>query len=1097
MKFYSIIFVLLCLISCKSKKANLLFTARSATETGLQFENRLQPTEQFNLLSYMYFYNGAGTGAADFNNDGKIDLFFAANQKPSSLFLNKGQLKFENVSNQAQLPKDSSWSTGVSVVDINNDGWMDVYICKVGKYKNLKSKNQLLINQGIDKDNIPHFKEDAASYGLDFSGFSTQAAFFDYDGDSDLDMFLLNHSVNHDGNYAPRAQFENTYDSLAGQRLYKNVGKRIGGQQQAYFTNLTKEAGIRGTKINYGLGVVISDVNVDGWPDIYVGNDFHENDYLYINQKNGTFTEESTKQFTHTSQFSMGVDAGDANNDGLPDIVSMDMLPYDPYMIRRSLAEDDFTIYNEKIKYGYSYQYARNNLQKNNGDGTFTELGQYAGIYASDWSWATLFVDFDNDGLKDLFISNGIPKRMNDIDYINFVTNNTSQQLMNKDGAAALAKNLNDKFPEIKLPNQFYMNKGNFSFVNAKDSVANNPNTFSNSAVVADFDNDGDQDIVVNNIDDAALLYENNSAKKKKQDWLNVTLIGDSLNKQAIGAKLIVYTNKCMQVVEQSPVRGFLGSMQAPLHVGLGNQTIDSAFIIWPNGKKQILDTNATDITCIYNQQAKVTTHSYVKAEPQFTLEDITASTGIQVKHLENDFNEFNREQLLPRMNSTEGPAIAVGDVNGDGMDDLFVGNAKGYSSKFFLQQANGRFEQAQQQAMQQDSMWETVDAAIVDVNADGAKDIVVATAGNEYYGEDSHLMPLLYLNDGKGNFTKSAEAFGQLYATQSCVRPFDFDGDGAIDLFIGAKVKPWEYGTAPNNYLLHNNGKGKFEDVTQKWLGQPFLAMLSDAQWIDWDTDGKTDLVFATEWGGIDYLQNKGNKFERRNIVAQKGWWATIAPFQQNNKWALMLGNMGMNTKLQPSQQEPVQLYVNDYDGNGRKEQVLTYFYNHKEIPFASKQTLEKQTPFLKKKYLLAADFAQTSIADLYGKDKIDAASKLTTDYFWSSSFSIDGGLNALPWQLQLSQIKCFQAFDANGDAYIDFIAAGNFYNNSIDIGRQDACKGAVLLGKGNGQFECIEMAQQLLNGEVRKIKPIVIKGNICYVVARSGGMLQVVKRR
>jgi hypothetical protein len=419
--------LLLFAFGCK-QKTNSIFQVLNSSQTGITFNNQLKPTPEFNLFSYMYYYNGAGVGAGDFNNDGLIDLFFAANQSQNKLFINKGNLKFEDVSAEASIPNDSAWSTGVSVIDINNDGLLDIYICRVGNYKVLKGTNQLLVCKGINKNGIPFYKDEAAQYGLDFSGFSTQAAFFDYDLDGDLDMFLLNHSVNHDGNYAPRSNFINTFDSLAGQKFYRNDAIVKNGVKQSYFTDITKQVGINGSKIGYGLGVVVSDINMDGWPDFYVGNDFHENDYLYINQKNGIFKDESTDQLMHSSQFSMGVDAADVTNDGLPDIISMDMLPYDPYMIRRSLAEDDYIYFNEKRKYGYHYQYARNNLQWNRGNGKFTEAGQYAGVYATDWSWAALWMDFDNDGLKDLFVSNGIPKRMNDIDYVNFVTNDDLQQ---------------------------------------------------------------------------------------------------------------------------------------------------------------------------------------------------------------------------------------------------------------------------------------------------------------------------------------------------------------------------------------------------------------------------------------------------------------------------------------------------------------------------------------------------------------------------------------------------------------------------------------------------------------------------------------------
>ncbi|HSK12961.1 MAG TPA: VCBS repeat-containing protein, partial [Phnomibacter sp.] len=521
-----------------------LFDTLTSDVTGLHFSNQLKPTPEFNLFGYMYYYNGAGVGAGDFNNDGLPDLFFASNQGRNTLFLNTGNMTFKDVTDEAGIPDDSAWSTGVSVVDINGDGLLDIYVCRVGNFKILKGKNQLLINQGMDENGTPSFSEEAEKYGLDFSGFSTQAAFFDYDADGDLDMFLLNHNVNHDGNYAPRSQFLGTFDSLSGHRLYRNDTRLDAtGMPTPAFTNITAEAGIHGSRIGYGLGIVISDINMDGLPDIYIGNDFHENDYLYINQGNGTFVESGTEMMKHTSQFSMGVDAADMNNDGLPDIVSMDMLPDDPVMLRRSLSEDDYNIFQHKIKYGYSYQYARNNLQLKLGNGQFSEIAQFAGIHATDWTWSALFADLDNDGHKDLFVSNGIPKRMNDIDYINFVSNETLQEKLKNNTVEDKDLLLINTFPEIKLPNHFFMNNGDLTFSDRSGRVKNNLPTFSNGAVYADLDNDGDLDIVVNNINDAVLVYKNRTNETTPQNrYASIELKGQRQNPNAIGSKLILFS---------------------------------------------------------------------------------------------------------------------------------------------------------------------------------------------------------------------------------------------------------------------------------------------------------------------------------------------------------------------------------------------------------------------------------------------------------------------------------------------------------------------------------------------------------------------------
>ncbi|NBO58358.1 MAG: CRTAC1 family protein, partial [Chitinophagia bacterium] len=611
----------------------------------------------------MYYYNGAGVGAGDFNNDGLIDLFFAANRTGNAVYLNKGNLHFEDITSKAGIALDGGWNTGVSVVDINNDGMLDIYVCQVGNYKILKGKNHLFVCTSIDQQGIPHYEDQAVNYGLDFSGYSTHAAFLDYDKDGDLDMFLLNHSVNHDGNYAPRANFEGQYDMLVGQRLYRNDQKKTGDHLSIHFTDVTRNTGIRGTKIGYGLGVAVADINMDGWPDLYIGNDFHENDYLYINQKNGTFKDESTQQLMHTSQFSMGVDVADVNNDAFPEIISMDMLPYDPYMLRRSLSEDDYNIFQQKLLYGYHYQYARNNFQLNQRNGKFSEIGQYAGLFATDWSWAALWMDFNNDGNKDLFVTNGIPKRMNDIDYINFVSGDELQQKLRTNGLEQKDLALIEKFPSIKLPNQFFVNTGTLKFNNITEGIPKNPLTFSNGAVYTDLDNDGDLDIVVNNINDPVLLYENNSnSKKSTTDFVKISLSGFPQNQQALGTKLILFEKEKMYTYEHQSVHGFQSSMTGPMHIGLSGITPDSAILIWPNDQYQSIQIQRnTTMQISYKAALPFFDYSTLRMHDanasSILLEDLTKQTGIEYNHVENPFNEFDREPLIPHMVSAEGPA--------------------------------------------------------------------------------------------------------------------------------------------------------------------------------------------------------------------------------------------------------------------------------------------------------------------------------------------------------------------------------------------------------------------------------------------------------
>lgn len=1093
---FLLVFALL-LFSCNKRNEQSPFQVLSAKQTGIDFSNRLTPTPDFNLFTYMYYYNGAGVAAGDFNNDGLIDLFFAANQANNKLYINKGGLQFQDVTTDARIPQDGGWNTGVSVVDINNDGLLDLYICRVGQYKLLKGKNQLLVCKGISKEGIPLYADEAAAYGLDFSGFSTQAAFFDYDMDGDLDLFLLNHSVNHDGNYAPRANFLNTYDSTAGHRFYRN--DRVitnSSNPQTYFTDVTKQSGINSSRIGYGLGVVVSDINNDGWPDLYVGNDFHENDYLYINQQNGTFIDETQKQLMHTSQFSMGVDAADITNDGFADIISADMLPDDPYMLKRSLAEDDYVIFQQKLAYGYHYQYARNNLQWNKGNGKFTEAGQYANVFATDWSWAPLWFDFDNDGLKDLFVSNGIPKRMNDIDYVNFVTNDELQQKLRSNTLAANELKLVDQFPEIKLPNRFFRNNGNLSFTDLTDSITDNPITFSNGTVYADLDNDGDLDLVVNNINDAAVVYENKTNNTLAKSFASVLLTGDRSNKNAIGAKLLLYVGKELRSYEQYPVHGFLSSMMLPLHIGLANTTIDSALLIWPDRTYQHITLTADTINRVsYKRGLPVFDYTrFQQTNNNISFEDIIIQSRLAATHIENRFNEFDREPLLPHMVSTEGPAVAVADINGDGLEDIFIGSSKTYHPTVWLQNSDGTFTEKKQTAIVQDSMWEHVDAVWTDVNNDRFPDLVIATGGNEYYGDDVHLLPLLYLNDGKGNLTRKQDAFANINITQSVVKPFDLNGDGAMDLFIGGRAVPWNYGAIPRSYLLLNDGTGTFRDVTKTYC--PALlnpGMVTSATWVDINADQRSDLVLSYEWGGIDVFVWKNNQLQQNNIAAQKGWWNAVIPFDADGDgdFDLLALNYGYNIKLKPTVQQPVRLYHADFDGNGRNEQLLTYYLGKKEIPFANKMDLEKQLPGLKKKFLLAADFAKADLADLFGRDQLTNADQLTVTDFSHYLFINDGNMQfsavQLPWQTQLHTWRTAAVTDIDGNGLPDLLLGGNYYDNHVQLGRNDGDFGSVLINTGHANFRFANLQPATDMKQVRSIKPVRIAGKQVFLLARN----------
>ena len=1076
-----------------------VFEVLGDDKTGLHFANKLTPTNQFNMFTYMYFYNGAGIGAGDFNNDGLIDLFFASNQQQNKLYLNKGGLHFSDVTTEAKIPEDGGWSTGVSVVDINNDGLLDIYVCRVGNYETLHSKNQLLVCKGIDKNGVPFYEDEAAKYGLDFSGFSTQAVFFDYDRDGDLDMFLLNHSVHQNGNFGPRKNFLGTYSALSGDRMYRNDGD--------HFTDVTRESGINSSAISYGLGVVAADINLDGWPDLYVGNDFHENDYLYINQKNGKFSDQNDQQLMHTSRYSMGVDVADVNNDGYPEIVSADMLPSDPYILKRSLGDDDYDVFQQKIAAGYNYQYSRNNLQYNRRDGLFSEIGMYSGIYATDWSWAPLWMDFDNDGLKDLFVSNGIPKRLNDMDYVNFISNEEIQEKLREGKLDEKDMTLINRFPQIKIPNKFFRNKGDLVFEDLNDSIGDTRSTYSNGAVYADLDDDGDLDVVVNNIDDPALVYENKTNDKKDKAFAEVRLKGSPQNINAIGAKLIVFTASGIRTYENNPVRGFQSSMQVPIHVGLYNTKVDSAFLVWPDNSYQSIQLDKPFLEFRYHDglpqfdYGKITSRNGEQTKP---MEAITASVRLEYKHNENPFVEFNREPLIPHMVSTEGPALAVADINHDGLQDVFIGASRTFHNAVFLQQKNGTFAKTEQPALFNDSMYEDVDAVWADVNNDGNTDLVIASGGNEYYGQEERLLPRVYLNDGKGNLTRKTDAFRNLYETFSCVVPFDFNGDGFIDLFLGGRAVPWEYGEIPRSYLLENDGTGKFTDATDKYAKDlSRIGMVTSAVWCDLNKDGHKDLVVCCEWGGITAFINNRNQFVKKQLTDKNGWWNFILPVDLDNDGDtdLVAGNLGLNSRLKASIQQPVRLYYNDFDDNGKKEQIVTYYVNGKELPFASKEELQHQLPVIKKKFLYAEDFARATIDEIFDEKKLKDAELLTADYFANAVLINDGKMNftvkELPWEAQLTSYRDAAVVDANSDGLPDILLMGNYYDNSIQMGRYDADFGTVLINKGHDNFECETLNGLQIKGQVRHIRKISIEGADAFILARNNDSAMVIKYR
>ncbi len=1085
-------------------------------DTGLDFHNILKPSLQFNGLTYMYFFNGGGVGAGDFNNDGLIDLYFSSNMGENKMFLNQGGLKFKDVTKEADVAGHIDdgmaglwWNTGVSVVDINNDGLLDIYVSQVGNYLSIKGRNQLFVCQGI-KEGVPSYEEEAIKYGLDLVGFGTQAAFFDFDGDGDLDMYQLNHSVHANGTFGQKASFEGTQHPLAGDKLMRNDGGK--------FTEVTMQTGIKSTVIGYGLGIVAGDVDLDGWPDIYIGNDFHEDDYLYINQRNGSFRESLKEQMLHTSQFSMGVDMADVNNDGWSEIISLDMLPEDPYILKSSLGEDDYGIYNFKLSYGYGHQYARNTLQKNNGAmpginaaPSFSEVGVFAGIYATDWSWASLFMDFDNDGYKDLFVANGIERRMNDIDYANFRLGN--EDIRFKQGSNNLEEQdlkVLEKMPKIKLPNKFFRNQQGFHFNDLENQIDNNLPSFSNGSIYADLDNDGDLDVVVNNLEDEPFVYQNLEIEHKstKGNYLSFNLKGTTSNAAAVGARIVVFKKGGETItVENFPVRGYQSSALIPIHVGVGDKNlVDSAFIIWPDRSVQRLENLNFNTRQNLTWKPGLPTFDFSllqkKSSAPFSFNDITKKTKLDFTHIENPFVEFDRESLIPHMVSTEGPALAIGDVNGDKRDDIFFGSSKRNRSALYLQKPDGTFWNKTPASLLQDSIFEDVDAVFSDLDNDGDLDLVVAAGGNEFRGTEEAMKQRYYLNNGNGDFER--RDFTGVYMTASCVLPCDFNKDGLVDFFLGARALPWNYGLTPNSALMLNKGGGQFEDVAAKMGGGLQQAgLVKNGQWADMDGDGDQDLVLAIEWEPVTIFLNnltpspngegRGGAFEKMPLNNLAGWWNFALPFDFDGDGDLdiLAGNLGQNNKLKPSAETPVKLYISDFDNNGQVEQILTYFVKGREIPFNNHAELTKQIPSLKKRFLYAKDFAKASIPELLGKEKLAKALRREANTFESMYFENTGGMkfkpHPLPDELQFSTLNAYALAELSQDGKKEVLLGGNFFESNIEMGRYDANFGNVLSIGKNGEMQVSPLGDLRLKGQVRRIRPIKIDNKTAFVFARN----------
>ncbi len=1099
------IFIVLSFFSCQ-KKSDTLFTLLSPDDTGITFNNAIIANSEVNIMTREFIYNGGGVAVGDFNQDGLQDIFFSGNAVPNELYLNKGDLEFENVSEKAGIADPDRWSQGIAVVDINNDDKLDIYVCATFSQEASRRQNMLFINQGNDKNGVPIFKDMAKEYNIADTAHSANAVFFDYDNDGDLDLYVLMNEMNE--------QFPSQYraKALDGQsrttdRLYRNDWNE--NLKHPVFTDVSRQAKI--LIEGFGHGVAIVDINQDGWKDIYVTNDYLKNDLFYINNQDGTFTNRIADMIKHQSFSAMGNDIADINNDGLVDIIALDMLPASNKRKKQMIGANRYADYVLNDQYGYEYQYIRNTLQLNQGINPetglplFSEIGMLAGVFDTDWSWSSLLMDFDNDGLRDLLITNGFPKDVTDHDFGAFRSGATN--------LFATYDNLKSQIPEVKIPNYIFKNNGNYTFSDKSKEWGLNYISFTNGTAVADLDNDGDLDIVTNNINDEAFLFKNNlnDRKSKNQEeqnnWLRIKFIGSEKNNLGLGAKVWVYTQEGMQFYEHSFYRGFLSSSENIAHFGLGkNKVVDSIRIVWNNHQTELLRNIAPNQLTIIkqptiNQQPPTNHQPTTNNNQQQQLQTINKELNINFSHTELDFVDFNIQRTLPHKFSQAGPCIAVADVNGDGLDDFFIGGAFKYHGTLFMQNQDGTFsaqifnpEKLRIQSATpypynpQDiplkpienvnKLYEDAGALFFDADSDGDNDLYVASGSYEFAQGAANLQDRLYLNDGKGNFKTDTTALPMMRESKLCVKAADFDGDGDLDLFVGGRVVPGKYPMPVKSYILRNDsqkGKAKFTDVTKEVCPElENLGMITDAVWSDFDNDNQPDLVIVGEFMPITFLKNNQGKLTKNDqqspINNKIGWWKSIVAgdFDNDGDIDYVAGNYGLNSMYKATESEPTTIVAKDFDGNGSYDAVLSCFMNDSlgnraSYPMHSRDDMIKQMLFMRRKFPRYAKYGLATSKDIFSQDTLQGAQILQANYFESAYIENQGNGNfsmrSLPMEAQFAPLFGMKATDIDGDGNLDLLAVGNDYGCEVFIGRLDALYGLYLKGDGKGNFSAVPL--------------------------------------
>ncbi len=1077
--FFNCLTLLYAFTGCE--KSEQLFTQLSPSSTGVKFQNILQETDEFNVLTYGYLYNGGGIAVGDINNDGLPDLYFTGNMVGSRLYLNKGDFKFEEIAKQAGVFAEGNWNTGTTMADVNGDGLLDIYVCRSAASNLERRRNQLFINNGDLT-----FTEMGKVYGVDDSGYTTQAAFFDYDNDGDLDLYILNHSTQEFAGLGKISKHNK-------KRKNKAYSDKLMKNDNGKFIDVSDEVGLISNVLGFGLGIAVSDLNNDGWLDIYISNDYNEQDYLYFNNGDGTFRESLEEYIGHVSLYSMGSDIADINNDGFPDIMTLDMLPEHNYRIKMTSGPDNFEKLSYLWKNGFYHQTMRNMLQLNQGGDYFSEIGQFSGVSNTDWSWASLFTDLDNDGYKDLFITNGYKKDYTNMDFMNYVVQERINEKKNNEKIKLTE--LIKKMPSTVEENYTYKNNGDLTFTKVNKLWGLDQKTLSNGAAYVDLDNDGDMDLVVNNIDEKASIFRNNSDKLTQNNFIKIELIGMGKNKFGVGAKVKLTVGGMTQTQELLNTRGYQSSVDLNLNFGIGKfRTIDQVEVVWPNQKKQVINAvQANQKLTLHQKNAMID----IKEREEPTTKLFQEVKAIDFTHKENNYNDFKREIMLPHMLSTLGPKLAVGDVNGDGLEDAFIGGAKGSTGGIFFQTLSGEFIKSNKIDLQPDASSEDMGALFFDADGDEDLDLFVVSGGNEFIKTAPALRDRLYINLGKGNFIKSKGNLPDYISSGSVVKAADYDNDGDMDLFVGGRILPNEYPYAPQSLLLQNNGKGVFVDVTENTAnGLKNIGMVSDALWTDFNGDNLSDLILVGEWMPLTLFVNQNGNFknisEEVGFKNSEGWWNSIAQadFDHDGDIDYVAGNFGLNSQLKTSIDYPIGIYAKDYDNNGSVDPILSCYDEGKNYPVFSKDDIQQQLTILKNRFVKYNEYAGLTIDQVFTPEELKGAKVLYAKNFETSYIENLGSgqfkITALPKESQFSPIHGLSTGDFNQDGHIDVIMGGNFTASRVKFGHYDAIKGICLLGDGSGQFSYLDASKSglFVSGEVRDIQKITSPSGEEYLV-------------